>query len=369
MEFAQHAATQDEIVAPVYADRLPLHQRIRLYLHVWSIKILVKVAMAIMRPLNIKDMGSLKPTYTKRYRVGAQLENCVWVPSSYKSGAKLPLYIDVHGGGFVIGDPMNGSVSTSIQKIEADRNSIDASFCHNYAEKHGICVVSVNYQKAPAYPFPCAVKDLIEVVQAVVEDPDLPVDKSKIAMGGFSAGGNLALAISQSPELQSKIAGLVLWYPPLDFSGKYRGPFRPWKDGSPDQLLKYSAMFDYAYLPDGQDLCDPYLSPIYAPRSKLPEKIYLLGAEYDVLCHEDLKAAEIFAQAEGATERKGDANSWTAGNISWKMIPDVKHGFHFEKFGPKDEVESFEKITEDVLAETADWLKREVYHWPIQSDC
>lgn len=220
--------------------------------------------------------------------------------------------------------------------------------------------MSVNYRKAPLHPFPQAIQDLTEIVQAVIADPDLPVDKSKIAMGGFSAGGNLALAIAQRDELQGKIAGMVLWYPVTDFSRKYKGEYRPMPDGTPDILKRSGALFDYGYIPPDLDRADPRLSPIYAKRSRLPPKLFFIGAEYDVLCYEARKTAEFLAQADGA-EIKGDESKWTAGNIAWKMVPNVQHGFNFlMKRDPTERAKQIE-VTDAVYAEAAEWLKKEIY--------
>lgn len=93
---------------PVYVERLPLIKRLSFFVQLWGFKIFVKVAVGALRYFNYKNMGTLKPTYTKKYPVGARLENHVWLPSTYKPGSTLPLYIDIHGGGFAIGDPATG---------------------------------------------------------------------------------------------------------------------------------------------------------------------------------------------------------------------------------------------------------------------
>ena len=93
---------------PVYVERLPLGKRMVLFVRLWAFKTFVKVALSLLRYFNYMGLRSLKPTYAKKYPVGAQLENLVWLPSTYKAGSTLPLYIDIHGGGFAISDPEQG---------------------------------------------------------------------------------------------------------------------------------------------------------------------------------------------------------------------------------------------------------------------
>ncbi|RYF43214.1 MAG: DoxX family membrane protein [Cytophagaceae bacterium] len=213
------------------------------------------ILLSTVRFFKIKGYGVLQPTYRKMYPIGARLMNEVWIPSSWKPGQSLPLYIDIHGGGFALGDPFH-----------------DDGWCNYLASKQNICVVSCDYRKSPGYYFPTQTNDLVEVITSILADETLPVDKSKICIGGFSAGGNLSLSVVQDKQLQGKIKGLCLWYPSTDFSGKYKGIMRDGPDGSPDVLAKSGELFTYGYVPHGVSTTNPLLSPIYADRSILPNK-------------------------------------------------------------------------------------------------
>jgi acetyl esterase/lipase len=276
------------------------------------------------------------PTYIKRYPVGAKLENEIWIPSAHQADTKLPLFIDIHGGGFVLGAPRQ-----------------DAGFCHYLAEEHGICVVSVNYPKAPRVPYPYLTDELAKVVQCVLDDSSLPVDTTNVAIGGFSAGGNLSLSMSLRNELQGKFKGVLAWYPVTDFSGRFKS-----KPNMPNDM---GDMFDYAYVKDGQNLCDPYLSPVYGDRKRLPPKIFLLGAEFDVLCNEAEQTALRYAGAEEDRTRKGDPYDWTIGNIKWRKIPGVQHGFNFIKEKDPESEKRRLEITQTAYKWSAEWLKEEVF--------
>ena len=87
-------------------------------------------------------------------------------------------------------------------------------------------VVSLSYRKSPTYRFPVPVYDAAAVARAVVDDESLPVDKSKIVIGGFSAGGTIALSVCQLPELIGLITAVVPFYPVVDFSVSTPEKFR-----------------------------------------------------------------------------------------------------------------------------------------------
>jgi acetyl esterase/lipase len=336
--------TTDFEAAPIHIrQKRSLWIHLRLSARAWAFKAIIRIGIAFMRTFKVAQFA-LKPSYTKSYSVGARMRNDFWLPSDYKSGQTLPLYIDIHGGGFVIGDPRQ-----------------DAEFCRYLAEEQGICVVSVNYPKAPWHPFPCASEELVKVIQSVLQDESLPVDKGKVAIGGFSAGGNLALSVSLRDELQGKIQGLLLWYPVTDFSGQYKGQFQTDTDGSHGALSKATTdMFDHAYVSEGQDLRDPHLSPVYADRRRLPSKIFFICAEYDSLCHEAEKTAELYAAKEDTQERIGNKNDWKIGGIRWKKVLGVAHGFNLINWGSGNK-RRHQAVIKEVYSEAAEWLKSEAY--------
>ncbi|EXJ94364.1 hypothetical protein A1O1_02758 [Capronia coronata CBS 617.96] len=323
--------------SPAPPERLSLFTRARLFLKIWAMKIQVKVLVGLMRTFNASKLRKTLPTYTKRYEVRPMLENRVFIPSSAQPGAKHPLFMVIHGGGFVLMDP-----------------TMDDPINRKFADEHGFVVVSINYRKAPSYPFPTAVHDAAEIARAVLADADLPVDHSKVALGGFSAGGNLTLAIAQLPGIKEKVKSLVPVYPVVDFTGRYEGEFRPGPDGKPDMLQDTAPLFNWAYLPEGQDRTDPLLSPICAGRDRLPQRIFFIGAEYDYLCFQ----AEIMARKLAGLDETADTGpDWEKNGIKWRMVPNVTHGWtHMPKQG-EEEVQRKEGL-EVLYKEIADWLKQ-----------
>jgi acetyl esterase/lipase len=328
----------------------PLSARIRLWLRLWMFKLTIRSLLGTLRFFRYKGMGSLQPTCRKALG-SSGLVHDIWMPATYAEGDKLPLYIDIHGGGFAIGDPFH-----------------DETWCH-YLSQRGIVVVSCDYRKAPTHAFPTQTEDLIDVVDAILADDTLPVDKTRIAMGGFSAGGNLSLSVAQEKHLQGKLKALLLWYPSTDFSAKYRGEMRDAPDGTPDVLEKSGELFTYGYLPNGVDLCDPRLSPIYADRTLLPQKLRFVGAEYDVLCNEAHETAKLYAEHEKGDIEEGDiagnkkqgVQSWRKGNVWWEMVLDAQHGFNYvTKKDPEAEKER-KRVTDLAYERACEWLKKEVY--------
>ena len=153
-------------------------------------------------------------------------------------------------------------------------------------------VISLNYPKAPQHPYPAAVNALIDVVNADLKDESLPFDRKRIAMGGTSAGGNLALAVSQDESLQGRVGGAVSYCGVIDCSTPLEVQLasRP-KDMGPDVLEDAVGMFRWRYIEPDQNLRGPRLSVQYAVREKLPSKIYFIGCELDLSC----RCAEIMA--------------------------------------------------------------------------
>ncbi|KAG8164796.1 hypothetical protein KVR01_005071 [Diaporthe batatas] len=85
-----------------------------------------------------------------------------------------------HGGGFVIGSLLTDEV-----------------FCKNVAQQVGCVAVNVEYRMSPEYPHPTPVLDSFDALRWVIENGDtLGIDTSRLAIGGYSAGGCIAAALA-----------------------------------------------------------------------------------------------------------------------------------------------------------------------------
>ncbi len=107
----------------------------------------------------------------------------------------------IHGGGYVLGD-----------------TTMEDTWCSTVARELGALVVSVDYRLAPEHPFPAALDDCHAALTWLVELADtLGVDRTRIAVGGESAGGGLAAALVQRAHDDGlPMCFQLLVYPMLD---------------------------------------------------------------------------------------------------------------------------------------------------------
>ena len=137
--------------------------------------------------------GPLGPVPVRLYR-----------PAGTAPSDVLPVLIYFHGGGWVVGD----------------LNSHDVP-CRRYANAAHCRVVSVDYRMAPEHVFPAAVTDCAAVTQWTFDNAAaLGFDPTKIAVGGDSAGGNLAavMALMARDGTLPKLAFQLLIYPATDMT-------------------------------------------------------------------------------------------------------------------------------------------------------
>ncbi|KAG9248960.1 prolyl oligopeptidase-like protein [Calycina marina] len=341
-------ATQDssaERYIPLPNPESSLWHRVTCCISIWIFKLFVTTAITASHFPLISGLPWLPynpPTFTKVYEQG--LTNRVFVPKSWKSGDPLlPLYIDIHGGGFCLCSP-----------------HIDDRTCTELSNNNNLLVVSLDYRKAPTNPYPAAVNDLIKAINSVLDDESMPFDRKKVAVGGFSAGANLSLAVCQDESLQGKIGGIISFYAPVDWSTTTPDKLltRPSNAGK-DALENSAPWFNWAYVNVGQNLKDSMLSPLYAPSNKLPPKIYFLGCEFDMLCKEsELLAERLAKERSGEDIAPGDV--WEKGGIKWEKILGEGHGFDASPALGEKKVR-VEKRRKEMLESAAAWLFKEVY--------
>ncbi len=187
----------------------------------------------------------------------------------------LPALVFFHGGGWVQG---------SVDQTEAT--------CRTLANAAGCVVASVDYRLAPEAKFPAAAEDSYAATRWLAEHAaELGVDPARIAVGGLSAGGNLAAVVALMAKDRGGPALVlqVLGYPITDYNFE-TASYRENADGfglSRDDMVWY---WNH-YLPQGGDGFHPYVSPLRAADlSGLPPAL-VITAEYDPLRDE----AEAYA--------------------------------------------------------------------------
>ncbi|MCE3555951.1 alpha/beta hydrolase [Pseudonocardia sp. RS11V-5] len=179
----------------------------------------------------------------------------------------LPVLVYYHGGGWVIGD----------------LDSHDG-VCRTLAARSGCLIAAVDYRLAPEHRFPAAVDDAYAALTWAAEKiGDLGGDPARLAVGGDSAGGNLAAVVSQLAKKQGgpRIAFQLLVYPATDrFDDSLS-----MRENALGPLLSraWIEWFLGCYLNSPDDGLDPRVSPGRADDlSGLPPAL-VITAEFDPL--------------------------------------------------------------------------------------
>nr|WP_246467739.1 alpha/beta hydrolase [Allocatelliglobosispora scoriae] len=193
----------------------------------------------------------------------------------------LPVLVYLFGGGWTL-----GTVDTS-----------DA-VCRRLANATGAMVVAVGYRLAPEHKFPAPVHDCFAALQWVEANAfALDADTERIAIGGDSAGGNLAAAVTLLARDAGgpALVGQVLVYPTTDYHSQTES-----RRESQDPFLFNATSVDWYwnhYLADPADGSDPLASPLQAADlSGLPAAL-VITAEYDPLRDEGEAYARRLAEA------------------------------------------------------------------------
>ena len=196
-------------------------------------------------------------------------------------GRALPVLVYYHGGGWVIGN----------------LDSHD-DLCRRLAQESGCLVISVDYRLAPEHRFPAAVEDARAALEWVAaQAATLGGDPARIAVGGDSAGANLATVVARQARQTGgpALAFQLLVYPvtDCDFS---RSSYAQHARG---YILTRQGMdwFWDHYLPDSGARTNALASPLRADSlAGLPPALVQL-AEYDVLLDEGLAYAHALEAA------------------------------------------------------------------------
>ena len=192
----------------------------------------------------------------------------------YPHPEPAPALVYMHGGGWTI-----FSLDTH------DR------LMREYAARAGVVVIGVDYALSPEARFPVAHQQCVDVTRWVcAHGAELGIDPARIAVGGDSAGGNLAigscLALRDSGS-GDLVKALILNYASFggDFTDEYHERF-----GGPDYMLGSQEVgrFLEQYLSTPEDRNDPLLRIINAELSHLPP-IFLAIPECDLLTCQSLE--------------------------------------------------------------------------------
>jgi acetyl esterase len=196
----------------------------------------------------------------------------------------LPVLVYCHGGGWVIGD--------------LDTHD---TLCRELANRSGVAVVAVDYRLAPEHRFPAAYDDAYAATAWVAAHADsLGVDAMRIAVGGDSAGGNLAAAVALGARDAGgpAIAFQLLIYPATDMRRSHPSHVA---NGDGYLLTKDTIRwFHDHYIDHARHDTDWRASPLLAAdHARLPPAL-VVTAGYDPLRDEGLDYARVLADAGNA---------------------------------------------------------------------
>ncbi|MGO4713823.1 alpha/beta hydrolase [Bradyrhizobium sp. 2TAF24] len=235
-----------------------------------------------------------------------------------QSGGLSPCLVFFHGGGWVIGDLETHDV-----------------VCRTLALEGELMVISVDYRLAPEHKFPAAFDDAVAATRWVAAHArELGIDAARLVVGGDSAGGNLAAAVTLAArEAGPRLAGQVLIYPATDLgltSPSHREP-------ETDCLLTHAVMvwFRDHYLNSVAERDDWRASPARATNLAGLPPAFVVTAGADPLRDEGNAFARQLTEAGIA--------------VTYQTHPGQFHGFiTMGKVLPK---------AQEVLGDIGVWLK------------
>lgn len=207
------------------------------------------------------------------------------------------LLVFFHGGGFVFGD----------------LDTHDAP-CRFLAERAGVRVLAVDYRRAPEHPFPAAYDDAVSALRWAFDNAtSIGVDPGRIAVGGDSAGGNLAAGAAIAAALDGlPLAFQLLIYPSVDQTRQTRS--LELFGGLGLYLTRdYMDVATECYLPVRSDRSDGRASPLF---EKIPHNLapaYVATAGFDPLRDEGEAYARLLCE-QGVP-------------VEMHRFPDQIHGF------------------------------------------
>jgi acetyl esterase len=210
---------------------------------------------------------------------GGNLNTRLYVP--FEAATPGPLLVYFHGGGWVL----------------CDLDTHDQT-CRFIAREAGVRVLAVDYRLAPEHPFPAPLDDAVAAVRfGIAEAGRLGADPARVAVGGDSAGANLATAAARLLSKNGSGAPVfqLLIYPATDLSRKRRS-YQLFRDGF---FLTEKQMDWYRerYVPTRDAAFDPRVSPLLADDLAGLPPAHVAVAGFDVLRDEGEEYATMLQEA------------------------------------------------------------------------
>jgi acetyl esterase len=228
------------------------------------------------------------------------------------TGTAYPLFVLLHGGGWVIGD------------LESADNMA------RFLCRHVTCaVLSVDYRLAPEHIFPAAVEDSFAAVQwAIAHADELGGDPNRVLVGGDSAGGTLSAVVAQMAHQKGapKLAGQVLFYAATNAATLDTPSYKEFGEQSLGLPRRDVDWFLDQYTPDPKDRLDARVSPLLRDDLRGLPPALVVTAEFDVLRDEGEAYARRMQEA-GVKVRLMRCNGMVHGFLS--MIGLIKRATQY----------------------------------------
>lgn len=256
------------------------------------------------------------PNKITRKEQRRRLKADIYWPSHHPDDIPLPIVINLHGSGFCF-----------------HTHGDDSRFCGYVAKTLPAIVIDADYSHAPENPWPAAVEDVDSAIQFVrhfarenrkqrkrhgavgaTGQKEWLWDTNRIALVGFSSGGNLALIGSTRTEVHGGVQATVAFYPStnLDEDPYAKPQLKPLKGAAGGTLPPWLRKILYqCYVPISRvkDRTQPLISSLYADPSDFPASVTILTAEQDSLAREGRKLAD---KLERSSTFKGSILHWEA---------------------------------------------------------
>jgi len=249
------------------------YEKIQLPLSPWVLPLLNGVISTGFDLVKLPEGVRLTKQTIPGYQDG-QIEVSIFEPSNIQTNAPCLVYL--HGGAFIL------KASPYLKTLVC-----------TYALKTPCKVVYVDYRLAPKYAFPVGLEDCYAAFEWVHHNAkELGIDINRIAIGGDSAGGNLAAAVNlMALDRNTPTACFQMLIYPVTDSRQQTESINQYFD-TPLWNSRQTAKMWKLYLGNGIPVKKEYASPIEAASLEKMPATYIEVAEYDCLRDEGINFAE-----------------------------------------------------------------------------
>jgi acetyl esterase/lipase len=216
--------------------------------------------------------------------VGRSIPVRLYRAAKESDGRQKPCLIYIHGGGMIMGNLETGNLN-----------------CLNFARTFDISVLSIEYRKAPEFPYPAAIEDCIDAISWIVSNSELfKIDLANLGIYGSSAGGGLVLGtmLKMRDQGRNVFKYMLPIYPMIDSSNTSNSSLEITNIGVWDRSTNIDAW--NWYLNGNQ--ADEYAAPAQAKNLAGLPQCYSDVGSFDLFLDENSSFFERLSGAGVSTE-------------------------------------------------------------------